>query len=92
MISLKGDELIAKTEKLMSQLQPNERKRIQKLDVLINKEINKENKNDEEKNSIKINDEKEYEEIELGICPESFDENKSLFWEWKNLLNKGLLK
>ena len=51
-VSIKGDELIAKTEQLMNQLNPNERKRIKNIDELINKEINKENKNDEEKNKL----------------------------------------
>ena len=37
-VSIKGDELIAKTEQLMNQLNPNERKRIKNIDELINKE------------------------------------------------------
>ena len=54
-ISVKGDELIAKTEKLMREVSPIERKRIKKMDELINREINKENRLDEEKN-IKSNE------------------------------------
>ena len=51
-ISVKGDELIAKTEKLMREVSPIERKRIKKMDELINREINKENRLDEKKNII----------------------------------------
>ena len=51
-ISPKGDELIAKTEKMMSKVPEEERKRIEYLDRLINKEINKENKKDELNNEL----------------------------------------
>ena len=53
-ISIKGDELIARTEKLINSVSPTERQRIKYLDELINKEINKENKIDEEKNMSNI--------------------------------------
>ena len=47
---IKGDELISKTEELLKEVPPTERKRIKYLDELINREINKENRIDEEKN------------------------------------------
>ena len=60
-ISVKGDELDAKTEQLMKSMSPIEQKRIKYVDELVNKEINKGNKIDElnnenEKNKIsKVN-------------------------------------
>ena len=51
-ISVKGDELIAKTEELMRQVSPAERKRIEKMDQLINTQINKENRKDGIKNRV----------------------------------------
>ena len=46
-ISVKGDELDAKTEQLMKSMSPIEQKRIKYVDELVNKEINKGNKIDE---------------------------------------------
>ena len=51
-ISIKGDELIAKTEQMMRNVSDEERKRIEYLDGIINKEINKENKKDELNNEL----------------------------------------
>ena len=45
-VCIKGEQLINKTNKLMREVSPIERKRIIKMDIKINKEINKENKND----------------------------------------------
>ena len=53
-ISVKGDELIAKTEQLIKSLSPIEQKRIKYMDELINKEIDKENRIDEEKNKLNV--------------------------------------
>ena len=51
-VSIKGDELIAKTEELMKSMSPVEQKRIKYIDELINKEIYKENRIDEKKNEL----------------------------------------
>ena len=53
-VSIKGDELTAKTEQLLKEVSPIERRRIKKLDEIILNEIDKENRIDEEinKNSI----------------------------------------
>ena len=53
-VNIKGDELTAKTEQLLREVSPIERRRIKKLDEIILNEIDKENRIDEEinKNSI----------------------------------------
>ena len=54
-VSIKGDELTAKTEQLLREVSPIERRRIKKLDEIILNEIDKENRIDEEinKNGVK---------------------------------------
>ena len=54
-VNIKGDELTAKTEQLLREVSPIERRRIKKLDEIILNEIDKENRIDEEinKNGIK---------------------------------------
>ena len=64
-ISVKGEELIVKTKELMRGVSPIERKRIKKIDRLINKEINIENKKDELKN--KINYQKKVPRVQMTV-------------------------
>ena len=63
-ISVKGDELDAKTEQLMKSMSPIEQKRIKYVDELVNKEINKGNKIDELNNE---NEENKISKVNMNI-------------------------
>ena len=80
-ISLKGDELTAKTEELLREVSPIERRRIKKLDEIILNEIDKENRIDEERNMNNI--EEKIKKINMNIT-RLIEEKKEKKEEKKN--------
>ena len=83
-VCIKGDELTAKTEQLLREVSPIERRRIKKLDEIILNEIDKENKNDEENNRHRI--EEKIQNISMNITKLIEKRKEKLKIEEKNKL------